>query len=104
MKTLREYIDLVSETSGQRFKVYYADIEYGEDNYEKILPSEFDLDEVIVVADNVQEAIKKFKSYNPDSYIDSVESIDDSTTEYQELEEVATPEAIKQINDLYNDK
>lgn len=104
MKTLREMMDIIESTDqavmkgdSKRFKIYYAFIEYDENDYEKTLPSEIELDEEIVVADNIQEALKKFRQSNPDAYIDSAEPLD------QELEEVTTPESLKKIDDLFND-
>ena len=65
--------------SEKKFKVYYAYIDYAEDDCEKTLPSEYDLEEEIVFAETAHEAIKKFKMLyryiNPDVLIDSVELV-----------------------------
>lgn len=71
----------VAEGSEKKFKIYYSYHDYDENDYEKTLPSEYDLEEEIVVADSVQEAIRKFKSQNPDALVDSAESIEQDVAE-----------------------
>lgn len=79
----------VAEDLEKKFKIYYAYIDYAENDYEKTLPAEYDLEEEIVVADSVQEAIRKFKHQNPDALVDSAEPINQGVTESEGMSRAA---------------
>lgn len=105
MKTLREYIDLVSEQSVEEGNVVSFRNNWSDQESPNAIRKTLDYDSAhkLMTTDEYLAARDKLGRhyFDPDAEPGAV------YVRYageEELEEVATPEAIKQINDLYNDK